>query len=39
VTGNVIERVAPLLGVPPRFEPPAQPFPLMSRLGAWGSNR
>ena len=39
VTGNIIERVAPLLGVPPRFEPPAQPFPLMSRLGAWGSNR
>jgi cell division protein FtsI (penicillin-binding protein 3) len=39
VTGNVIERVAPLLGVPPRFEPPPQPFPLMSRLGAWGSNR
>ena len=37
VTGNVIERVAPLLGVPPRFEPPAQPFPLMSRLGAWGT--
>jgi cell division protein FtsI (penicillin-binding protein 3) len=37
VTGNIIERVAPLLGVPPRFEPPAQPFPLMSRLGAWGS--
>jgi cell division protein FtsI (penicillin-binding protein 3) len=37
ITGNIIERVAPLLGVPPRFEPPAQPFPLMSRLGAWGS--
>ena len=37
VTGDVIERVAPMLGVPPRFEPPAQPFPLMSRLGAWGS--
>ncbi|MCB8821357.1 peptidoglycan D,D-transpeptidase FtsI family protein [Microvirga rosea] len=37
VTGNIIERVAPLLGVPPRFEPPAQPFPLMSRLGAWGT--
>jgi len=35
-TGNIIERVAPLLGVPPRFEPPAQPFPLMSRLNAWG---
>jgi cell division protein FtsI (penicillin-binding protein 3) len=36
-TGNIIERVAPLLGVPPRFEPPVQPFPLMSRLNAWGS--
>ena len=34
-----IERIAPLLGVPPRFEAPAQPFPLMSRLGAWGINR
>ncbi|MET0530268.1 MAG: penicillin-binding protein 2 [Microvirga sp.] len=38
-TGNIIERVAPLLGVPPRFEAPAQPFPLMTRLGAWGINR
>jgi cell division protein FtsI (penicillin-binding protein 3) len=38
-TGNIIERVAPLLGVPPRFEAPAQPFPLMSRLGAWGIAR
>jgi cell division protein FtsI (penicillin-binding protein 3) len=37
VTGNVIERVAPILGIPPRFERPQQPFPLMSRLGAWGS--
>ena len=37
VTGNVIERVAPLLGIQPRFEPPSQPFPLMSRLGAWGT--
>jgi cell division protein FtsI (penicillin-binding protein 3) len=37
VTGNIIERIAPLLGVPPRFQPPAQPFPLMSRLGAWGA--
>ena len=37
VTGNIIERVAPLLGVPPRFEPPATPFPLMTRLGAWGT--
>jgi cell division protein FtsI (penicillin-binding protein 3) len=37
VTGNIIERVAPLIGVPPRFEPPQQPFPLMTRLGAWGT--
>ena len=34
VTGKIIERVAPILGMPPRFEPPAQPFPLMARLGA-----
>ena len=36
-TGNIIERVAPMLGIPPRFEPPQQPFPLMTRLGAWGT--
>jgi cell division protein FtsI (penicillin-binding protein 3) len=36
-TGRVIERVAPILGLPPRFEPPATPFPLMARLGAWGT--
>lgn len=36
VAGKVIQRVAPLLGVEPRFEPPAHPFPLMERLGAWG---
>ena len=36
-TGKVIERAAPILGLPPRFEPPAQPFPLMARLGAWGT--
>jgi cell division protein FtsI (penicillin-binding protein 3) len=37
VTGNIIERVAPLLSVPPIFEAPEKPFPLMSRLGAWGT--
>ena len=37
VTGDIIERVAPLLGIPPRFEPPQHPFPLMTRLGAWGT--
>ena len=36
-TGRVIERTAPILGLPPRFEPPTAPFPLMARLGAWGT--
>lgn len=36
-TGNIIERVGPILGIPPRFDPPEQPFPLMTRLGAWGT--
>jgi cell division protein FtsI (penicillin-binding protein 3) len=36
-TGKVIERAAPILGLPPRFEPPIAPFPLMARLGAWGT--
>ena len=36
-TGKVIERAAPILGLPPRFEPPVSPFPLMAKLGAWGS--
>ncbi len=35
--GALIERVAPLMGLPPMFEPPKQPFPLMTRLGAWGT--
>ncbi|GAC1338349.1 MAG: penicillin-binding protein 2 [Beijerinckiaceae bacterium] len=33
VTGRVIERLGPLLGLPPRFDPPAQPFPLLAKLG------
>jgi cell division protein FtsI (penicillin-binding protein 3) len=37
VTGNIIERVGPILGIPPRFEKPQDPFPLMTRLGAWGT--
>jgi cell division protein FtsI (penicillin-binding protein 3) len=36
-TGKIIERVTPLLGLPPRFEPPQLPFPVMARLGAWGT--
>jgi cell division protein FtsI (penicillin-binding protein 3) len=37
ITGTVIERVAPILGLPPRFDPPAMPFPTMVKLGAWGT--
>lgn len=36
-TGRIIERIAPLLGLPPRFEAPERPFPLMVRAGAWGT--
>jgi cell division protein FtsI (penicillin-binding protein 3) len=33
VTGEIIERVGPILGLSPRFEPPHQPFPLLAKLG------
>lgn len=36
-TGKIMARVAPLLGIPPRFEPPVNPFPTMARMGAWGT--
>jgi cell division protein FtsI (penicillin-binding protein 3) len=36
-TGKVIERAGPILGLNPRFDPPPSPFPLMAKLGAWGS--
>ena len=35
VTGRTIARVAPILGLPPQFEPPVKPFPLMVKLGAY----
>ena len=38
VTGKIIARVAPILGLPPQFEPPAKPFPLMVKLGAYHAN-
>ena len=37
VTGAVIERAAPFLDLPKRFEPPVAPFPTMVKLGAWGT--
>lgn len=33
VTGKIIERVGPLLGIPPRPDLPVQPFPLLAKLG------
>ncbi len=33
VTGEIIERVAPVLGIAPRFDPPHTPFPLLAKLG------
>lgn len=33
VTGQIIERVGPILGLAPRFDPPHQPFPLLAKLG------
>jgi cell division protein FtsI (penicillin-binding protein 3) len=33
LTGRIIERVAPLLGVEPRFEARGNPFPMVSRYG------
>ena len=35
-TGRLLERIAPMLSIPPRFEPPQNPFPLMAKLNAWG---
>ena len=39
VTGKIIERVAPILGLPPQFEPPVRPFPQMVKLNAYHVNQ
>lgn len=33
VAGKIIERTGPMLGISPRFDPPAQPFPLLAKIG------
>ncbi|WP_019997004.1 peptidoglycan D,D-transpeptidase FtsI family protein [Aureimonas ureilytica] len=38
VTGKIISRVLPILGVAPSAEWPASPFPAMVSARAWGSN-
>jgi cell division protein FtsI (penicillin-binding protein 3) len=35
-TGYIIERIAPMLDMNPRFENPDRPFPVMARLRPWG---
>jgi cell division protein FtsI (penicillin-binding protein 3) len=34
VTGRIIERIGPILGIPPRFEQPVLPFPHVAQAGA-----
>ncbi len=38
ITGKIIERVAPLLGVPPRQALPIEPFPLLAKAGYMQAN-
>jgi cell division protein FtsI (penicillin-binding protein 3) len=33
VTGKIIERVAPIFGLPPQLQLPVEPFPLLARMG------
>jgi cell division protein FtsI (penicillin-binding protein 3) len=35
-TGFIIERIAPMLDMSPRFENPDKPFPVVARLNPWG---
>ncbi|MCA3563854.1 MAG: penicillin-binding protein 2 [Methylocystis sp.] len=35
-SGYIIERIAPMLDLTPRFEAPEKPFPVVSRLNPWG---
>ena len=38
VTGKIIERVTPLLGIPPQLQLPVMPFPLLARMGYGQAN-
>jgi cell division protein FtsI (penicillin-binding protein 3) len=38
VAGKIVARLGPLLGIEPRFTPPAQPFPLLAQLGYSAAN-
>jgi cell division protein FtsI (penicillin-binding protein 3) len=39
VTGKIMERTGPLLGLVPRFELPTLPFPLLAKLGYGMANQ
>ena len=38
VTGKIVERVTPLLGIPPQIQLPPMPFPLLARMGYGQAN-
>jgi cell division protein FtsI (penicillin-binding protein 3) len=38
-TGRILERIAPMLSITPRFEPPVNPFPITARLNPWGMKK
>ncbi|MBL8587534.1 MAG: penicillin-binding protein 2 [Methylobacteriaceae bacterium] len=39
VTGRIIERVTPILGLAPRLDLPATPFPLLARYGVGSTDK
>ena len=39
VTGKIIERAGPILGVEPRFKTPETPFPLLAKMGYTKANQ
>jgi cell division protein FtsI (penicillin-binding protein 3) len=38
-TGKILERIAPMLSITPRFEPPVNPFPVVAKLNPWGMKK
>jgi cell division protein FtsI (penicillin-binding protein 3) len=38
-TGRILERIAPMLSIVPRFEPPVNPFPMTAKLNPWGMKK
>jgi cell division protein FtsI (penicillin-binding protein 3) len=38
-TGRILERIAPMLSITPRFDPPVNPFPMTAKLNPWGMKK